>query len=254
VTWLALFLGVLLAAGVSAAVARRRSPSPAAATGDDGLELAERELAGLREQLADGELTETEYRLLRDRLAAQLAAPPRREPPAAPRSALWIGAMALAALTAVVLVVPSLRERLPGMSPTGNDFTGQAAPREPPELTAERFAELLRRARELDDAGRLAEALPIYRMAVVVAPNQADFRVRLGFALARAGREREGLSELRRAVRTDPRFAPARLYLGAVLLNRGERVEARAQLRRYLELAPEGAGARLARRLLRLSS
>lgn len=271
--WLA--PAVLLGAGalaVAAVVARWRrraralsAASPERIAAGEALlgqsERGRRELARLSAELREGELTPSDYALLRRRLAAEVATeeeeaqpvPARRPAAAGARSRAsgrWIAGLAAGTLAATVLVVPALRERMPGMSPTGNDFTMPPPAAQPPELTAERFAELIRRADELARRGRVQEAVPIYRMAVAVAPRRADFRTRLGFALARTGSARAGLVQLRRAVRADPRFADARLYLAAVLLGTGDRESARRQLRLYLELAPSGAGARLARRLL----
>lgn len=251
-SWLLLALG-LLGASALAVAARRRSP-PVADEHPAPSEVdvhARRELTGLREQLAEGELAPQEYALLRDRLAAQLVAPTAAAPARpAPRSGLWLAGLAAATVVAVVLVVPALRERMPGMTSSGNDFS-QPAAAAPERLTAKQFGAILRRGRQLDRAGRLAEALPIYRMAVQVLPERADYRAQLGFALARSGRTAAALAELRRAVRLAPSLPFARLYLAAVASRAGRRTEAVAQARRYLELQPTGAGAKVARQILR---
>jgi len=253
VTWLLLALGVA-AGGTAAIYAARRSPAPRAAgpAQRHDPDALRRELDGLHEQLAEGELSQGDYRLLRDRLAAQLALP--AEPTAAAsrgrrRSGLWIAGFAAATLAAVVLVVPALRQRLPGMTPTGNNFI--APQMAAPQLTAPQFIALLRKAQALDRSGRLAQALPIYRMAVIVLPQRADLRTQLGFALARTGKTAEALLQLRRALRLSPRYPLPHLYLAAILIRDGQRDEARAQLKRFLRLQPTGSGARLARRLLR---
>lgn len=252
--WLLLALG-LLAAGSAALVAGRRTPRPDPEGGRPTAreQHARRELAGLREQLADGELSEPDYRLLRDRLAAQLAAaPPVAAPRLARQSGWWLAGLAAATLAAVLLVVPALRQRLPGMTSSGNNSVMASAMEQPqPQLTARQFVALLRRGQRLDRAGRVAQALPIYRMAVVVLPRRADLRAQLGFALARTGRTGDALVQLRRAVRLAPRLPLARLYLAAVLARAGRRAEARAQATRFLALQPGGPGAAVARRLLR---
>lgn len=250
--WLLLAAGVL-AALAGAAALRRAAPrlEREAGASDEGEQHARRELAGLREQLAEGELSERDYSVLRDRLAAQVAGRlGTAAPPPAARSGLWLVGFAAATLAAVLLVVPALRERLPGMSSTGNNFIQPMASAPQPELTAQQFAALLRRAQRLDRAGRVREAIPIYRMAVAVLPRRADYRAQLGFALARAGRTEQALAQLRESVRLAPRFALGRLYLAAVLTRAGKRDEARAQARRFLELQPTGPGAAVGRKLL----
>lgn len=253
-TWLLLALGIG-SGGTAAIYAVRRSPAaraaePAAARDPETLR---RELDGLREQLAEGELSEGDYQLLRDRLAAQLALPAEPPAPAAAgrrRSGLWIAGFAAATLAAVVLVVPALRQRLPGMTPTGNNFIAPQMA-SPSQLTTQQFIALIRRAQALDRSGRLTQALPIYRMAVTVLPKRADLRTQLGFALARTGNTAEAQAQLRRALRLSPRYPLAHLYLAAVLIGDGQRTQARSQLKQFLRLQPDGAGARLARKLLR---
>ncbi len=253
-TWLLLALGIA-AGGMAAIYAVRRSPAPRAAGPAQARDpdVLRRELDGLHEQLAEGELSEGDYQLLRDRLAAQLALPADPPVPADAgrrRSDLWIAGFAAATLAAVVLVVPALRQRLPGMTPTGNTFIAPQMA-SPSQLTAQQFIALIRKAQALDRAGRISQALPIYRMAVTVLPHRADLRTQLGFALARTGNTAEAVVQLRRALRLSPRYPLAHLYLAAVLIRRGERTQARAQLKQFLRLQPSGAGARLARRLLR---
>lgn len=253
--------GLLTALGLASGLARTRAratpgPSPASGAGDE-TELARRELAGLREQLAAGELSESDYRELRERLAARLAAKPARRtaaPKAQRRTGLWVAGMAAALLAAVLLVLPAVRTRAPGAGPSGNDFVGARAPPRPaaaaPAMTAAGLAAMLRRAVVLDGQGKLDEAITIYRTALSLLPDQADLRAQLGFALARVGRAEEGLAQLRLAVGAAPRLAAARLYLGAILWKQGRRAEARSQWRRYLVLDPHGRGARFVRRTL----
>lgn len=251
--WLLLALG-LLAAGAAAIAARHRAPRvyQEAGEAEEREQHAQREIAGLREQLAEGELSTRDYTLLRDRLAVQVAggdeapAPLRR----GQRSGLWLAGLAAATLAAVLLVVPALRERLPGMSSTGNSFIQPMASAPQQQPTARQFDALLRRARQLDRSGRIREAIPIYRMAVAMLPRRADYRTQLGFALARTGRADQALAQLREAVRLAPRYAFARLYLAAVLARAGRRVEARAEAKRFLRQQPTGPGATIARRLL----
>lgn len=206
-------------------------------------ERLEAELHDLDEELALGELDASDHRLLRERLltrpASQPAATPARRAPAW----RWPLAGLAAAIFIAATLVPALRQRGASDFQTGNDFS--ARPGESAWLAQWRAAE---RAAE---AGRTAEALRRYRLAVAFAPDVAELRARFGFALAAAGRRREGIGQLRRAVADAPSLPVARLYLGAVLLKEGARQAALAQWRRYLELEPSGEAATLVRRTMK---
>lgn len=207
-----------------------------------------RELAGLNEQLAEGELARREYEFLRERLAARAAGLESAGTEGAIRSRRslrawrWPVAGLLAAALIVATLVPALRQRGPGDFSSGNDFASAPAP--PPGVAEWRAAEAAMAAGE---AGR---AVASYRAALPFFPDRADLRARFGFALALAGRPTQAVEQLRRAVRAAPTLPSARLYLGAVLLREGKREEAAAHWRRYLELEPKGEAATLVRRAL----
>lgn len=249
-----LLAGVAAALGASLLLGARPSRRGAVAE-DERVEIAGRELTGLREQLAEGELTREEYLRFRDQVAVGLALPASgaRRRAERGRGRLWAAWWAAVLVALAALVVPAVRDRAPGAGPTGNDFIdrgadvrgGDSAP-----LSADRLAAALREARRLDDVGKPAEAVPMYRMAVGLLPDRADLRAQLGFALARAGSTEDALAQLREAVRRDPRLPAARVYLGAVLWKLGRRAEARTHWQQYLTLEPNGAAAKFVRRML----
>ena len=201
-----------------------------------------RELAGLREQLEDGELDAGDYARLRERVVLRAAADPEAAASSTGSGWRWAAGGALGAAVVVAALVPALRERGAGDFGTGNDFGAR-------EQLDSGSAEWRAAERALT-AGDRAEAVRRYRLAVAFLPERADLRARFGFALARTGRPDEALEQLRLAVRAAPRLPDTRLYLGAVLIQAGKKREARAQWRRYLELAPRGGSAALVRRLL----
>lgn len=201
-----------------------------------------RELAGLREQLEDGELGAGDYARLRERVVLRAAADPEAAGSSTGSGWRWAAGGALGAAVVVAALVPALRERGAGDFGTGNDFGAR-------EQLDSGSAEWRAAERALA-AGDRAEAVRRYRLAVAFLPERADLRARFGFALARSGRRNEALEQLRLAVRAAPRLPDARLYLGAVLMQAAKKREARVQWRRYLELAPRGESAALVRRLL----
>lgn len=237
---LALLAGIGAAALLAPWLARRaRGPG----SSRDAAGTLERELSGLREQLATGEIGDDDYRLLRDRLAARLAAPAVRESRRgrAPAWAWPTAGLAAAAVIALTLV-PALRERGAGDFPTGNDFA------DPDPASAGVAA--LRQGDEALARGDAERAVERYRLAVAFFPDQAEVRARLGLALMQSRRSAEAVTQLRLAVRGEPRLALARLYLGGALARAGRAPAGREQWRRFLALAPPGAAAAQIRRAL----
>lgn len=214
--------------------ARERAPDPAAV-----------ELRSLREGLDAGELEPGDYHMLRERLARRLALRRPTRERAEPKRAGWrwpAAAAVAAALTAAALV-PALRERQAGQTPTGNDFSEQEA--------VVSGLDDLRAAQRAAARGDVRGAAEGYRRALGFFPDKADLRAEYGFALARSGRRRQGIRQLRLAALRSPRLPSARLYLGAVLMQGAAgRPEGRRQWQVFLSLEPRGPRARVVRRTL----
>lgn len=116
------------------------------------------------------------------------------------------------------------------------------------------LAERSHRARELMDAGRAAEAVPIYRELVRAVPNNAGLRLDLGLALDMSGGKLEAIREYQSALKTDANFFPAMLLLGTAYVDIGQPGRAVEPLERSLKVQPESRDAQetLAEALLAL--
>jgi protein O-mannosyl-transferase len=91
------------------------------------------------------------------------------------------------------------------------------------------------------EAGRPAEAIPLFEQAQRLRPADADVRDNLGSALRAIGRERDALACYQEAVRLRPKFAGARLHLAATLDATGRRPEAISNYEEILRLMPDSA-------------
>ncbi len=127
-------------------------------------------------------------------------------------------------------------------------------------------------AAQLHRAGRLAEAIALYRRVVKAAPKTAEAHNNLAVALRAAGRPREAVASYRRAVKLRPGYVIAQSNLGALLVGLGKIEEglehlagaymhaaggpvARDRLLASLApLAPRRAGPQLRRALERLAA
>jgi tetratricopeptide (TPR) repeat protein len=105
---------------------------------------------------------------------------------------------------------------------------------------AERAA---RRGQALLEAGRLTEALELYREARQSHPELAPLHHGEGLALHRLERPAEAEAPLRRAVELDPEEARFHLVLGHALFDLGRPEEAVAAYREATRLAPRAAEA-----------
>jgi tetratricopeptide (TPR) repeat protein len=103
----------------------------------------------------------------------------------------------------------------------------------------------LSRAVKARRAGRLREAVELYRRAVADEPSNASHRRALGEVLLLRGERDAALGELRRAVELDPSHPRGHRQLGNVLLLGGRAPESVAFFRRATELAPGNAGTHL---------
>jgi tetratricopeptide (TPR) repeat protein len=102
---------------------------------------------------------------------------------------------------------------------------------------------LLRTAAAHHQAGRLAEAVALYRQLLVWAPDHSDALHMLGNALLVSGRPDEALACHRRVVELRPDFAEAWNNIGLACAAQSRHVEAIENLRQALAVRPDYADA-----------
>jgi tetratricopeptide (TPR) repeat protein len=93
-------------------------------------------------------------------------------------------------------------------------------------------------ANALRTAGRIEDALALYRSAYGVAPQYNHTRINLAAALAATGRYAEAIPLLELASHANPQSLPTRINLAAALAATGRLHEASAELDRALHLDP----------------
>jgi predicted O-linked N-acetylglucosamine transferase (SPINDLY family) len=92
----------------------------------------------------------------------------------------------------------------------------------------------------LFDVGRAAEAVPLFRQAIALAPDVAETHNDLGNALRQLDRTTEAVASYREALRLNPRLFSAHANLGNQLAEEGHTEEAREQYRKAHRLQPLG--------------
>jgi predicted O-linked N-acetylglucosamine transferase (SPINDLY family) len=104
-------------------------------------------------------------------------------------------------------------------------------------------AETFSLAVQLQQSGRLPEAVAAYRQALALKPDFAEAHINLGSILSDLGQLEEALAAFGAALALKPDFAEAIYNVGAVLTRMGRLEEAVAALRRVLQLRPGDAAA-----------
>lgn len=227
-----------------------------------------RSIEDLDAELAAGDITEPDYRLLRDRYTARAAAVLRAldddvvsgevavpdvsasdagdtsratsravGPPVHKRRRrllVW-GALALFAVVAVVLVVADVTSRLPGQTSSGSLELS----------TPEQLARALAQAQTLESQGKDSQALAVYHQVLARDPDQDQALAETGWLEFEAGvlatkgsLLSTGQAEEQRAERVAPTAFAPHLYLGSMALVEGEPSQAAREFSQFLADSP----------------
>ena len=218
--------------------------------------LAEQDIAGVRRQLADGELDpETAERLIRryrdeiDRLEPGAEQPLRRQPqPASVRrhlvgALLLVGVFAGVAITAFYAIRPREGGFVTGdvggpvdLSEVTNDQMEAVIAANPdvPQITAMRLS----LADRYFEEGSFSSALPHYLGALggtLDSARRARAMARVGWMSYVSGGQDIAEAYLVEALEIEPDYLEARLFLGLVRFDRGEAAAALVQLEPLLD-------------------
>ena len=189
---------------------------------NDEREFLERSLADLEAERAAGDISDDDYKLLRDRYRAKLNAPEAvvvqraaRNPAKVVGACVLVAALAIGAGLAVARFAGS---REPGQTITGN----LPADREPAEEEVPNAREL-QRAAELAAEGDVIGALEVYDEVLAVDPEHVAALTYKGWLLRNVGTAngeaelaRRGVELLERASQLDPTSSETWLFLGIV--------------------------------------
>ena len=189
-----------------------------------------------------GDLDEDDYRTLKDDYTARAAAVlhaleksstgltagrrarPRRNTKA---TALVVGAVAVVAIVAGVLVASSSGQRVPGQ-PTSGSAGASAA-------TTDQLA----KASQLFNQNKWADALGAYAKVLKKDPNNVEALSYGSWALAQLGQVDSAQRSLDRALQANPNYPPAHLFKGLLLLDvRNDPTGAVPELQTFLAANP----------------
>jgi len=98
-------------------------------------------------------------------------------------------------------------------------------------------------AADLSEKRQFVDALPVWRKAVELNPDDARVHTNLGTALEETGKPEEALAEYRRSLELNDQSSQAHNNLGSILAQQGKLDEALAQFERAVELNPENGRA-----------
>jgi len=104
---------------------------------------------------------------------------------------------------------------------------------------------LIKLARTHERGRHLRLAVDAYRQAILLAPNYADVRCKLGLLLIRLKQMGEAIAQLKRAVELNPLYVEALTHLGTAMLQTGHDWEGTEFIARALQIDPIYPPARL---------
>lgn len=222
-----------------------------------------RSIEDLDEELAAGDMSVPDHRVLRDRYTARAATVARAlaaltvdtasaEDPGSPGSPvpageprggrrrrwLLIGAVGAFAVAAVVSAVAALGVRLPGETSSGTiDLS-----------TAQQRARALTQAATLESEGKGSQALTLYRQVLAGDPHQPQALAEAGWLEFEAGVQaangtllEQGQRDEQAAEQADASAYAPHLYLGSMLLVESQPAQAAAEFARFLAAGPPTA-------------
>ena len=179
-------------------------------TDSESREFLLRSIRDLDAEFAAGDMSEDDYRRLRDDYVARAAAAIRgREETAGgarPSRSRWLLPAALAGAVAVgagLAVARSSDQRMAGDAATGSI-----------ELTG---GDRITRAQQLVADGKAVEALKLYDSVLDEDPENPVALAQRGWLLAQAELVDEGLASIDKAIAADPRYPDAHFFRGMVL-------------------------------------
>ncbi len=228
-----------------------------------------RSIEDLDAERAAGDLSDTDYRVLRDRYTVRAAAvlraideptapaehpastsPPPPSPHAEPgavaatpathrdrlrRRALVWGALGLFGAAAVVLLVAELATRLPGQTSTGSLQLN----------SAQQLQRTLNQAATLETQGDAAQALVLYHQILRRDPTQEQalaesgwLEFEAGVSAQRSALLSQGQRDEQAAEQADPSAYAPHLYLGSMLLVERQPAAAADEFGRFLAAGP----------------
>jgi Tfp pilus assembly protein PilF len=94
-------------------------------------------------------------------------------------------------------------------------------------------------ADELRLLGRFREAIPVYRQAIEILPDQPEAYMNLGICLAESGQHEEAAATFHKALEIDPTYVKAYNNLAMLAMIRGDGTEAHRLLVQALEHEPD---------------
>ncbi len=169
------------------------------------------------------------------------------EPPTRRRALLVGGLLAVVVAVAVAVVATQSGTRLPGQTATGSVSLSRAA----------QLRRTLAQAETLESEGDVSDAVPLFEEVLARDPTQPDALAQLGWLEYEAGvasRDPAVLAKAQQLEETALRAAPdayaPHLYLGSMLLAEGDNTGAVAQYRQFLADAPPTAEVRAAQQFI----
>ena len=111
----------------------------------------------------------------------------------------------------------------------------------PKPVSKPHLEEMLKKANDLQDAGKVEEAIAAYKDVLKADPKDAETIATIAGCYARLSKPVEALEWSKKAVEMDPKLYGARINYGNALFMVNKFVEAEAEFRKAMEIDPRDA-------------
>jgi Flp pilus assembly protein TadD len=120
----------------------------------------------------------------------------------------------------------------------GDAASADNSSKKPTDKEMAEATEHYKRAAQLDEEGKVDEAIVEYRISIKLNPDDADVHFNLGLAYLKKKQNKEAIGAYKKVVELSPRDAEAYKLLGIAYVQEGDKKEAVRQWKNSLRIEP----------------
>ncbi|MEK6679962.1 MAG: tetratricopeptide repeat protein [Nitrospirota bacterium] len=120
----------------------------------------------------------------------------------------------------------------------GDAVSADNSSKKPTDKEMAEAAEHYSKASQLDEEGKVDEAIVEYRISIKLNPNDTDVHFNLGLAYLKKKQNKEAIGAYKKVVELSPRDAEAYKLLGIAYIQEGDKKEAVRQWKNSLRIEP----------------
>ncbi len=120
----------------------------------------------------------------------------------------------------------------------GDAALAENSPKKPTDKEVQEAMEHYQKASQLEEAGKIDEAIVEYRISIKLNPDDPDVHFNLGLAYLKKKQNKEAIAAYKKVVELSPRDSEAYKLLGIAYIQEGDKKEAVRQWKNSLRIEP----------------